>query len=75
MIHRTFNNGAAGGSQPNFQQYLKSEKYSTEDVNSYATLPSAVQVITTLLYACKSRNTAHLKYEVYTNRCIGNRDL
>ncbi|KKA22969.1 hypothetical protein T310_3021 [Rasamsonia emersonii CBS 393.64] len=48
-----FNNGAAG-SQPVFQQYLKDStnpKYSVGQINTYPTLTSVVQIVTTLAYA------------------------
>lgn len=43
-------------SQPTFQQFLKESKnpkYTTSQVNTYPTTTDAVQVVTTLAYACK----------------------
>jgi ACS family pantothenate transporter-like MFS transporter len=51
----TFNNGGVGA-QPVFAQYLKASKnpkYTISQINTYPTTTSAVQVVTTLIYACK----------------------
>ncbi|KAF2421055.1 putative MFS transporter Liz1/Seo1 [Tothia fuscella] len=56
LLYVTFNNGGMG-SQPVFQQYLKSHKnpkYTITQINTYPTITSAVQVITTLIYAWTS---------------------
>lgn len=51
--NRTFNNSSGG--QPVFQQYLKASTdpvYSVGQINAYPTTTYAVQVVTTLIYAC-----------------------
>ncbi|KAK1148123.1 hypothetical protein N8T08_010762 [Aspergillus melleus] len=56
LLYMAFNNGGAGG-QPIFQQYLKAStdpKYSVGQINAYPTTTSAVQVVTTLIYAWTS---------------------
>ncbi|KAE9968868.1 hypothetical protein BLS_005635 [Venturia inaequalis] len=56
LLYVCFNNGAAG-SQPVFQQYLKSStnpKYSVHQINTIPTATSGVQVVTTLIYAWTS---------------------
>ncbi|PYI23927.1 pantothenate transporter [Aspergillus violaceofuscus CBS 115571] len=56
LVYITFNNGAAGA-QPVFQQFLKASthpKYTIDQINAYPTLTSAVQVVTTLIYAWTS---------------------
>ncbi|KAL1968135.1 hypothetical protein VTN77DRAFT_2266 [Rasamsonia byssochlamydoides] len=53
LLYVSFNNGAAGA-QPVFQQWLKSSTnpvYSIGQINSYPTLTSVVQIVTTLTYA------------------------
>lgn len=56
LIHcSTFNNSGLNAA-PVFAQYLKaskSPKYTVAQINTYPTITSAVQVITTLIYACK----------------------
>ncbi|KAL4780013.1 major facilitator superfamily domain-containing protein [Aspergillus varians] len=55
VLYITFNN--ANGGQPVFQQYLKASTnptYTVGQINSYPTLTSAVQVLTTLIYAWTS---------------------
>jgi ACS family pantothenate transporter-like MFS transporter len=54
LLYILFNNGNDYGSQPAFALWLKSENYSTVDVNTYPTITSAVQVISTLIYAWSS---------------------
>ncbi|KAL5355530.1 major facilitator superfamily domain-containing protein [Aspergillus floccosus] len=56
ILYITFNNGGTGG-QPIFQQFLKASKnpkYSVAQINAYPTTTSAVQVVTTLIYAWTS---------------------
>lgn len=55
LLYILFNNGNGLTSQPAFQLWLKRNlHYSIEAVNAYPTLTSAVQVITTLIYAWSS---------------------
>ncbi|KAF2025487.1 MFS general substrate transporter [Setomelanomma holmii] len=56
LLYIFFNNGSSIG-QPVFQQYLKLSKhpkYTVSQINTYPTTTSAVQVVTTLLYAWTS---------------------
>ncbi|KAL3420553.1 MFS transporter liz1 [Phlyctema vagabunda] len=53
LLYILFNNGAAGAA-PVFAQYLKAStepKYTISQINNYPTGTSAVQVVTTLVYA------------------------
>ena len=62
---RTFNN--ANGGQPVFQQYLKASTnpvYSVGQINSYPTTTYAVQVFTTLVYACTSQSIYTAKWKL-----------
>lgn len=55
LLYSLFNNGNGLQSQPAFALWLKRDlHYSIEAINAYPTLTSAVQVITTLLYAWSS---------------------
>ncbi|PKY01125.1 putative MFS transporter Liz1/Seo1 [Aspergillus campestris IBT 28561] len=56
IAYIAFNNSGTG-SQPVFQQYLKSSKdpkYTIAQINAYPTTTNAVQVVTTLIYAWTS---------------------
>lgn len=54
LLYILFNNGGGAVSQPAFQLWLKSRKFSVTDINVYPTLTSVVQVISTLAYAWSS---------------------
>lgn len=55
LLYIFFNNGCGIASQPAFQLWLKNDlKYGITAVNSYPTITSAIQVITTLIYAWSS---------------------
>jgi MFS transporter, ACS family, pantothenate transporter len=57
ILYITFNNAGAGVSQPTFAQYLKDSKhpkYSISQINVYPTTTSAVQIVSTLVYAWTS---------------------
>jgi hypothetical protein len=60
VVDSTFNN--ANGGQPIFQQFLKASTdpvYSISQINSYPTTTPAVQVVTTLIYACTCPSTLY----------------
>jgi len=55
LLYIFFNNGNGLTNQPAFSLWLKTDRHlSIEAVNAYPTLTSAVQVITTLIYAWSS---------------------
>ena len=55
LLYILFNNGNGITSQPAFALWLKVDQhYSIEAINAYPTLTSAIQVITTLIYAWSS---------------------
>ncbi len=56
-LYFAFNNAGSGISQPTFAQYLKDSKdpkYTISQINTYPTTTSAVQVVSTLIYAWTS---------------------
>ncbi|KAL1967292.1 hypothetical protein VTN77DRAFT_3338 [Rasamsonia byssochlamydoides] len=53
LLYLAFSNGSSGG-QPVFQQFLRHSthpKYSVEQINSYPTASSAVQIVMIIVYA------------------------
>ncbi|KUI64112.1 Pantothenate transporter liz1 [Cytospora mali] len=76
LLYVLFNNGNSYGSQPAFALWLKSEKYSTVSINTFPTIASVVQVISTLLYAwssdtvCKGARWPPIVYSAVNNLVI-----
>ncbi|OHW97795.1 major facilitator superfamily transporter [Colletotrichum incanum] len=54
ILYIVFNSGNGGDSQPAFPLWLKSEGYSSREVNIYPTITELVSIITTLIYAWTS---------------------
>lgn len=54
LLYILFNNGGGVSAQPAFALWLKQQGYSIPQINTYPTLTTVVQIITTVIYAWTS---------------------